>query len=80
MIIRHLVMPNHIECCTKPVLKWISENLPRDRVLVNIMDQYRPEYKARQFKDIARRPHSNEIEEAYRYAEELKILWKDISR
>ena len=27
MIIRHLVLPGHVECCSKPVLKWISENL-----------------------------------------------------
>jgi putative pyruvate formate lyase activating enzyme len=23
--IRHLVMPNHVECCTYPVLGWIAE-------------------------------------------------------
>jgi len=26
MIIRHLVLPSHVECCSKPILKWISEN------------------------------------------------------
>ncbi len=25
MIIRHLVLPNHVECCSKPLLKWISK-------------------------------------------------------
>ena len=24
-VIRHLIMPNHIECCTKPILDWISK-------------------------------------------------------
>ncbi len=80
MIIRHLVLPNHIECCTKPVLRWIAENLPKDRVLVNIMDQYRPEYHAYQYRDIARRPSAKELEEAYSYADSLGILWRDISR
>src|SRR5215216_782274 len=28
MVIRHLIMPNHIECCTKPVLEWIAKSMP----------------------------------------------------
>ena len=28
MVIRHLIMPNHIECCTRPVLEWIAKNMP----------------------------------------------------
>lgn len=27
-VIRHLIMPNHVECCTKPVLDWIAKNSP----------------------------------------------------
>ncbi len=73
MIIRHLVLPNHIDCCTKPVLKWISENTPK--AIVNIMDQYRPEHKVlsnpEKYPDIARRPKYSEIKEAYSYAEKL---------
>ena len=26
-VIRHLIMPNHVECCTKPVLDWIARNM-----------------------------------------------------
>ena len=80
MIIRHLVLPNHVECCTKPVLRMIAENLPKDRVLVNIMDQYRPEHRAHAYRDIARRPSWREIEEAYSYATKLGVLWREISR
>ena len=42
--IRHLVMPNHIDCCTVPVLDWIAANMPG--VPVNIMDQYHPDTSA----------------------------------
>lgn len=81
IIIRHLVLPNHLECCTKPVLKWISSNTPR--ALVNVMDQYRPEHLVVRYlhlyKDIARRPTREEIREAYRYAEELGIIYKPVS-
>lgn len=79
MIIRHLVLPNHIECCSKPILKWIATNIQRDRVIVNIMDQYRPEYKAHEYSDISRRPSPHELEEVYRYADNLGVLWRDVS-
>ncbi|MCC6041602.1 MAG: radical SAM protein [Desulfurococcaceae archaeon] len=81
IIIRHLVLPNHIECCTRPVLEWIAKNAPR--ALVNIMDQYRPEHLVAKyphmFKDIARRPRASEMLEAYRIAEELGIIYKPVS-
>ncbi len=80
MIIRHLVLPNHVECCSKKVLEWIANNLPKDRVLVNIMDQYRPEYRAYEYKDIARRPKREELEEVYSYADKLGIIWREVSR
>lgn len=53
LIIRHLVLPGHIDCCTKKVLKWISGNLPD--VYVNVMFQYRPCYRAFEFSEINRR-------------------------
>mgnify|MGYP005631873691 CR=1 FL=1 len=84
MIIRHLVLPNHVECCSLRVLKWIAENLPRERVLVNIMDQYRPEHKVlrepEKFRDISRRISIEELERVYNYADKLGLLWRDISR
>ena len=81
IIIRHLVLPNHIECCTRKILKWISENIPK--VLVNIMDQYRPEYIVarypEKYPEIARRLKPREIKDAYRIAEEYGIIYKPIS-
>jgi len=81
IIIRHLVLPNHLECCTKPVLKWIAKNCPR--ALVNIMEQYRPVFKVpkypEKYRDINRRPSVKEMEEAYRYARELGIVYEPVS-
>jgi len=70
LMIRHLVLPNHLECCTKPVLDWIADNLGTD-VYLNVMGQYRPEYKAMKFKDIDRRITWKEYEEALEYARKL---------
>ncbi|MFH1403477.1 MAG: radical SAM protein [Candidatus Altiarchaeota archaeon] len=67
MIIRHLVMPGHVECCSKPVLDWIGLNLG-DSVRVNVMDQYRPEYRASRINGIDRRLSSDEFNEVWDYA------------
>lgn len=81
IIIRHLVLPNHVECCTKPILEWIARNIPY--ALVNIMEQYRPEHLVARYpdkwSDIARRPTREEMLEAYRYAEKLGIVYEPVS-
>ena len=73
MVLRHLVMPNHLECCTKPILDWIADNLDTSRVRVNVMDQYRPEFKAREYESISRTLHPEEFREAWRYAQSLGL-------
>ncbi|MEM1699865.1 MAG: radical SAM protein [Desulfurococcaceae archaeon] len=81
IIIRHLVLPNHIECCTRTALEWIAKNAPR--ALVNVMEQYRPEHIVAKYPklypDIARRPKREEIYVAYKIAEELGLVYKPVS-
>ena len=71
MIIRHLVMPNHVDCCSKPVMDWISKNLPN--ACVNIMAQYRPEYHAYHYDGISRRVSMDEVLQVKEYADKLEI-------
>lgn len=53
LIVRVLVLPGHLECCTRPILKWISQNLaPKTRV--NLMFQYHPEWRASEIKELDR--------------------------
>jgi putative pyruvate formate lyase activating enzyme len=78
IIVRHLVLPNHVECCTKPILTWVARNIPR--ALVNIMDQYRPEYRAHQVPQMNRRVSSDEMREAFELADSLKLRWRSVSR
>ncbi len=73
MIIRHLVLPGHVECCSKPILKWISENLGKETV-VNIMGQYRPVYKACESEKITRYPRQRELEEVVNYAKRSGLI------
>jgi len=81
MIIRHLVMPNHVECCTKPVLNWVAKNCPR--ALVNVMSQYRPEYLVSQYPgkyaEINRPASLRELNEARHHADRFGIVWEPVS-
>ncbi|RLE74076.1 MAG: pyruvate formate lyase-activating protein [Thermoprotei archaeon] len=81
IIIRHLVLPNHVECCTRVVLEWIAKNCPN--ALVNVMDQYHPEHLVlkypEKYKDVARRLTIEEIHRAYSIADSLGIVYKPIS-
>ncbi|MCK4757202.1 MAG: radical SAM protein [Thermoplasmata archaeon] len=66
VIIRHLVLPGHVECCSKPILDWIAGNLGNS-VRVNIMSQYRPEHKAFRHPEINRSLEIGEFKDAYEY-------------
>ena len=75
--IRHLVMPNHIECCSKPILDYVAKELPK--AVMNIMGQYRPQYKAFNYEEINRKPTSQEMREVKSYADKLGILYEPVS-
>ena len=66
LMIRHLVMPNNVSGSVD-IIKWISQNLPKE-TYVNIMSQYRPIYKAKEYSEIGRRisrkEYSSVVEEA----------------
>lgn len=70
MIIRHLVLPNHIQN-SKKVLKWINENM-KD-VYVSVMAQYFPTYKAKEIEDINRKLTKKEYEKIENYLYSLKL-------
>ena len=71
MIIRHLVLPNHIEN-SKNVLKWIKENID-ENVYLSLMAQYFPTYKALDTTDINRKLSIEEYEEIEQYVFDLNF-------
>lgn len=71
IIIRHLILPNHTEN-TKKVLKWVSENMPRD-ITISIMAQYFPTYKAKNIKDINRKITKYEYKKIENYLYSLDL-------
>jgi putative pyruvate formate lyase activating enzyme len=44
LIVRHLLMPGHLDCCWKPVAEWLAENLPG--VKVNLRSGFWPAWHA----------------------------------
>jgi putative pyruvate formate lyase activating enzyme len=80
--IRHLVMPNHVECCTYPVLEWIAQRAPA--APVNVMAQFHPDnfcdpesakYRDK-YADIARRPTPVELDLSWLRARELGLQFE----
>jgi putative pyruvate formate lyase activating enzyme len=71
IIIRHLVLPNHIKCCSEPILQWISRNIPH--VAVNVMAQYRPEFHAYEYEEISRSLSTEDYIQAKNYAKKMNI-------
>lgn len=71
IIIRHLVLPNHIQN-SKQVLKWIKKNI-REDVIVSIMAQYFPTYKANQTDDINRKLSIHEFEDIEKFVYNLNL-------
>jgi len=67
VIIRHLVMPNRV-AGTEKFVKWVAQALPKS-TYVNIMPQYRVEYKAYEHPEIARGITVQEFLEAMEWAE-----------
>lgn len=71
LIVRHLIMPNHIEN-SKKVLKWIKENLS-EKIYISVMTQYFPTYKASNYLEINRKITKEEYETIEEYINTLNI-------
>jgi putative pyruvate formate lyase activating enzyme len=73
LIIRVLILPEHLDCCARNIFNWISKNLGHC-VRTNILFQYRPEWRAREISEMKRRLTPNEIERAVEMAREAGLV------
>ena len=71
LIIRHLVMPNRV-AGTKEFVRWVAETLSKS-TYVNIMSQYRVEYKAYEYPEIARGITVQEFLDAVKWAKKYGL-------
>jgi putative pyruvate formate lyase activating enzyme len=73
LIVRHLVMPGHLECCLRPVAEWLADNLPDVRL--TLMTGYVP--PARSNRDAPMRCLTDdERNRAIRIVEECSLDWR----
>ncbi|MCK4646104.1 MAG: radical SAM protein [Candidatus Aminicenantes bacterium] len=75
IMIRHLILPNNI-AGTDKFLKFVAENFPKTTYL-NLMSQYRPEYKASEYPELSRRIKRSEYAAALRLARKYGLTRLD---
>lgn len=71
ILVRHLALPGHLDCCSRPILEILARDFAG--VAVNIMDQYRPMYKAENKPGIDRPLDETEKATLKRWSRELGL-------
>jgi putative pyruvate formate lyase activating enzyme len=51
LIVRHLLLPGHFDCCYRPIVAWMRAHLPA--VKFSIRDGYLPSWQAGRFAELA---------------------------
>lgn len=75
LLVRHLVLPKNL-AGTDRILAFLAREISSD-TYVNLMDQYRPCYRADEFPPLDRRPTRAEMAAARTAAEELGLMRLD---
>ncbi len=75
LLVRHLVMPGQLDE-TEEILTFLADEISPD-TYVNVMDQYRPCYKAREFPGIDRSLDGEEYQQAIKYARQAGLTRLD---
>lgn len=68
LVVRHLLMPGHLKCCTLPVLQWLAA---RPKIEVSLLTQYLAPAHAKA--ELAAPVRQHEIAQALAWAEQLKL-------
>ncbi len=71
LVVRHLILPNRI-AGTKKFLKFVAEEISKT-TYINVMNKYRPEYKASEYPELARPINKREYTEAIKWARQYGL-------
>jgi putative pyruvate formate lyase activating enzyme len=66
LMVRHLLMPGHVDCCWKPVAEWLASSLPA--VKVNLRSGFWPAWHSARHSDLCRTVSNSESAQAWRIA------------
>jgi putative pyruvate formate lyase activating enzyme len=62
LIVRHLIMPGHVECCWRPVARWLAHDLPW--VTVSLRAGFWPGWHSARHPELRRTTSVRELERA----------------
>jgi len=71
LIVRHLLMPGHVECCWAPVAEWLAGNLPG--VKVNLRSGFWPAWRVARHAELQRPVATLENDRAIDLAQQLGL-------
>ena len=71
LIVRHLLMPGHIECCWRSAAKWLAAQLPE--VKVSLRPAFWPAWHAARHSEVRSTVSADESERAFELAGELGL-------
>lgn len=71
LIVRHLLMPGHFECCWKPVAEWLAAALPE--VKVSLRSGYWPAWQAQRHPELRDTVPASDYARAVQIARDLGL-------
>jgi putative pyruvate formate lyase activating enzyme len=71
LIVRHLLMPGHLECCWRPVAHWLAAELPG--VKTNLRDGFWPAWQSRRHAELRSTVPAAESKSAFALARQLGL-------
>jgi putative pyruvate formate lyase activating enzyme len=71
LIVRHLMMPGHVDCCWKPVAEWLATEIPG--VKVNLRSGFWPAWRASRHPELNGTVSARESQRALEMARALNL-------
>ncbi len=71
LIVRHLLLPGHWECCAVPIFQWMQDNLPGTKF--SLRDGYLPKWQATRDESLNRVISRSESQQAWTLARQLNL-------
>lgn len=71
LIVRHLLMPSHVDCCWRPVAEWLAENVPG--LKVNLRSGFWPAWQSARQAELRGTVSAAETERAGQIAEDYGL-------
>jgi putative pyruvate formate lyase activating enzyme len=71
LIVRHLLMPGHLDCCWRPIAEWLAAELPGTKI--NLRTGFWPAWKTARHADLMAGISTRESDAAFQLARELEL-------